>query len=963
MNKLFLLVLTILWADAIPAQQIIGLPPVTNYSRQHYPGGGQTWDADMDRNGILYFANNEGLMTFNGHSWKLLPVPNHTRLRSVKAGRDGRIYIGAQDDFGYYLPDADGVLRYTSLKPVVRDRKDQFADIWDIALWQDAVFFRGTNKIFRYSGNKLDVYPAPAEWLVLRRTAGGVYAQDVRKGLMQFIDGSWQVVSKEVAERHLLVREILDGGNDTLLLCTLKHGILKLHHGRLLPFPTAADAIFTSNQIYCAKTWGDDQLLIGTSYGGCYIIHRKTGAVIQRFTVAEGLQHNSVLKIFTDPGKNIWLTLDNGIDMIHYNTAVKKILPDNKRYLTTYAATVFHQQLYIGTSDGVFSIPLDGTKDLSFLQGQFKQLDRTQGQVWNLTKIGEHLLMGHHEGAFALGGQSAEALSRRTGCWLFQPLGDYILAGCYNGLQLMHRNGVDLSPALPLKGLFESLRFLTVEDDSILWASHPYRGVFRISLEGDSAFHYKLYTGKDGLPSDYNNFVFSIRGKMRVATQHGVYEYDAGSNRFIPSPWLNPVLKDAALQYLAEDTAGNVWFISDKMPGVVDFHKPVAGRPYSVVFFPELKGQTVSGFEFLYPYNEENIFVGAERGMYHINYRHYRQAKEQPVVQISQVKAHGNSDSLLFGGYHPSGRPSYKAMANAFSGFHFEYAAPVYSQGNTIEYSYRLIGFDAEWSDWSARTEKDYTNLPYGHYSFSVKAKDNLGNVSRAAIYSFEILPAWYQTAVARAGYVLTAMALLLWGYIHQKRKFLVQQRRHQQEQEQLILRHKFEKELREKELISLQNEKLTAEVRFKNKELATATMYLLHRGKVLAHIKEELLTAIKKAAPLPEPAFRKVLRLFEEAENNDEDWEQFSRHFDEVHNNFLYTLKRLYPDLSTTDLKLCAYLRINLTTKEIAQSLGISVRGVETSRYRLRKKLELAADKNLYDFLLAVTDTQERQV
>jgi hypothetical protein len=413
---------------------------------------------------------------------------------------------------------------------------------------------------------------------------------------------------------------------------------------------------------------------------------------------------------------------------------------------------------------------------------------------------------------------------------------------------------------------------------------------------------------------------------------------------------------------LAEDAAGNIWFISDKTPGVIDFHKRLPEQPYSVVHFPELKGQVVSGFEFLYPYDDENIFVGAEKGMYHINYRHYRQARDLPVVLMGQVTAHGKKDSLLFGGYHSPGNHSFKTMPNAFSGFHFEYASPVYSQGNTIAYSYRLAGFDQGWSDWSAKTEKDYTNLPYGYYTFSVRAKDNLGNVSPPAVYAFRILPAWYQTTIARSLYLLSGLALLLWGYIYQKKKFIRQRKRYQQQQEQLILRHQVEKQQREKELISLQNEKLTAEVRFKNKELATATMYLLHRGKVLSNIKEELLTAMKKIES-PNGIFKKVLRLFEEAENNEEDWKQFSKHFDEVHNNFLFTLKRRYPELSTTDLKLCAYLRINLTTKEIAQSLGISVRGVETSRYRLRKKLEIPAEETLYDFLLAVADTGSKSI
>ncbi|MBW8682825.1 ligand-binding sensor domain-containing protein [Chitinophaga rhizophila] len=956
MNKLSLLVLSILWTTIIHAQQIIGLPPIVNYTRQQYPGGGQTWDLDMDKNGMLYFANNEGLMTFNGHSWNLLPVPNHTRLRAVKTDRDGRIYVGAQDDFGYYLADADGVLRYTSLKPAVKNDKDQFADIWDIVMYENGIFFRSTNKIFYYDREKIQVYPARSEWLALFQAGGKLFAQDRSTGLLQFKNGSWELSCKTIADEEMLVRGLTDGGGDTVLIYTLKHGIFQLHEGQLTPLRTAADNLFREKQIYCAKIWGDRQLLIGTSYGGCYIVDRITGHVIQRFTIEEGLQHNSVLEIFTDRARNIWLTLDNGIDMVRYNTAVKQILPDGKRYLTSYAATVFRNQLYIGTSDGVYSTPVDTRQDLSFQEGRFRRVAKTQGQVWNLSQIGSHLLMGHHEGAFEIRNDQAIPLSGRSGCWLFQPFSPYILAGGYTGLQLIHQDGQALKGADRVRGLFESLRFLTVDDDGIVWASHPYRGVFRMQVAGDTLLQYTLYTSKDGLPADNNNFVFRIRKKTLIATQQGVYEYDAAKNRFVPSAWLYPVLKDIPLQQLAEDASGNIWFVSDKVPGVIDFHKPRPGHAFSVVYFPELKGQVVSGFEFVYPYNDENIFVGAEKGMYHINYRHYRHARDLPVVLIGQVSAHGKRDSLLFGGYHPPGHPSFKSMPHAYSGFHFEYASPVYSQGNTIEYSYRLAGFDQEWSEWSAKTEKDYTNLPYGYYSFSVRAKDNLGNISAPAVYAFRILPAWYQTAAAKSLYVMTALALLLWGYIYQKKQFIRQRKRYQQKQEQLILRHKYEKEQREKELIRLQNEKLTAEVRFKNKELASATMYLLHRGKVLSNIKEELLAAVKKLEP-PAGAFKKVLRLFEEAENNEEDWEQFSKHFDEVHNNFLFTLKRRYPELSTTDLKLCAYLRINLTTKEIAQSLGISVRGVETSRYRLRKKLDLAAETSLYDFLLAVAD------
>jgi len=936
MKGLVLFVLPMLMAAITHARQQIGAPSILHYNKQQHAGGGQTWDVDMDRYGILYFANNEGLLTFNGQSWKILPASNHTYLRSVKVDKDGRIYVGAQDDFGYYLPDENGLLRYTSLKPLIPSGEKEFADIWNIVLYENAVFFRSNNKIFCYKNNSIRVYPTAGEWRLLCSTPHGLYAQDARLGLMKFVSGNWQPVAPAIIPQKLLITAVLEGEQDTLLLFTLRNGIFKLHHQQLSPFKTPVDDALQKDRIYCAKEWDNDQLLLGTAEGGCYILHKNSGAVVRQFSIREGLQHNSVRRIFTDNNRNIWLALDNGIDMVRYNSAIKQIHPDQHRCLTTYTARVYNRQLYIGTSDGLFVTPLQDHTDLSFQDNQFRKVTYSDGQVWGLATVGKDLLMTHHEGAFRISGAAAFPLLKGIGCWLFLPQQTRTLIGCYNGLRTM---STEFSPVRQVNRLFESLRFLTAEQDSVIWASHPYRGVYRIVLEKDTTLRYTLYTQQHGLPSGNNNFVFRVRGRMVVATPSGVYEFDPIQQRFVPSSWLFPILGNTAVKYLTEDAAGNIWFVSGKMPGVVDFHQPSLQKPYSIVHFPELKGMIVSGYEYIYPYNEENIFIGGEKGMYHINYKKYKQPKSSPAVMISQVNAR---DSLLFGGYLPASAARPKKLPNAFASFHIEYAAP--SFGNNMEFSYKLEGFDGEWSEWSPRTEKDYTNLPHGKYAFSVKARDNLGNISKAASYAFQILPAWHQTTLAKSFAILLVLILFWCCY----RLFITQQRRYKKEQARLILHHEYEKE-------RLQYDKLAADIRFKNKELAITTMHLVQRGKLLFNIKEELLQTIQKITPSPLPSFKKVLRLFDEAEENKEDWEQFSRHFDEVHNNFLSILKKRCSDLSTTDMKLCAYLRINLTTKEIAQSMGISVRGVETSRYRLRKKLEVPADVSLYDFLLSV--------
>ena len=117
--------------------------------------------------------------------------------------------------------------------------------------------------------------------------------------------------------------------------------------------------------------------------------------------------------------------------------------------------------------------------------------------------------------------------------------------------------------------------------------------------------------------------------------------------------------------------------------------------------------------------------------------------------------------------------------------------------------------------------------------------------------------------------------------------------------------------------------------------------MHLVQKGELLENIREELMR-LKKGfngeTSSPEE-FKKILRILGEENKTDKDWEQFAVHFDKVHSDFLRTLKALYPALSPHELKLCAYLRMNLSSKEIARLENISVRGVEIGRYRLRKK------------------------
>jgi DNA-binding CsgD family transcriptional regulator len=320
---------------------------------------------------------------------------------------------------------------------------------------------------------------------------------------------------------------------------------------------------------------------------------------------------------------------------------------------------------------------------------------------------------------------------------------------------------------------------------------------------------------------------------------------------------------------------------------------------------------------------------------------------------------------LQFGGYGaniqqlklPAGKAA--EFNHQFNSFHFEFASPMFGQLANIEYSYYLQGFDANWIDFNKKTEKDYTNLPPGNYVFKVKARNNLGNESAISEYAFVVLPPWYQTTVAYVIYILLAAfgTWLLYRFL--RRKFIAQQQRHEEEQRRLQYLHQLEMDKAEKELVQLRNEKLEAEIVNKNSELATTAMHLVQKSDVLLKIKEQMIK-LKNTPATAENAtdLKKILKTLNEENKMEEQWQQFSLHFDKVHSDFLVTLKTRYPKLSNSEMKLCAYLRMNLSTKEMAQLMNISVRGVEISRYRLRKKLQIPTETNLFDFLMQATTT-----
>jgi DNA-binding CsgD family transcriptional regulator len=160
--------------------------------------------------------------------------------------------------------------------------------------------------------------------------------------------------------------------------------------------------------------------------------------------------------------------------------------------------------------------------------------------------------------------------------------------------------------------------------------------------------------------------------------------------------------------------------------------------------------------------------------------------------------------------------------------------------------------------------------------------------------------------------------------------------------------------EQREQKIIALQNEKLESELTVKSKELAASTISLIKKNELLATIKEEL-TIQKKTlgAVYPNKYYEKLIRILNENLSSEDDWAIFQTNFDMIHENFFRNLHSSYSELTSNDLRFCAYLRLNLTSKDIAHLMNISLKGVELARYRIRKKIGIPSTKSLTEFMI----------
>lgn len=926
--------LILVWILSLPvvAQEH---PPVMTYSPDDYGAENQNWSITQTDNQTMYFANNSGLLEFNGSKWTLYPVPDNSIVRSVKAS-GSKIYSGSYMDFGVWTKNTSGTLGYQSLVKSLDVEVLEEEQFWNIEILDNWILFQSLSRIYLIDAETkaIKIINSDHEIWNLFNVDGIIYFAKRNKGIYKIVNGEVILVSEDpnLTSSKLVGISIFD---DTTVYITSKAGLFYIEDNATKPWQFDSKLKLKELSIYCANQLNDGSLILGTISNGLLHIS-PNGTLSYNLDYEKGLTNNTVLSIYEDQTNNLWLGLDIGISHINLASRFRVYKDATGQIGTVYASVVFEDRLYLGTNQGLFVKPRNDNGDFKFVQG-------TSGQVWALKVIDNFLFCGHDLGTIVIKNNAIRSqLSEASGTWDFKkiPGTDKILQGNYKGLHVLTKSSGGWDYGYKIKGFDLSSRFFQIIDNNI-YVNHELRGLYKLALSED----FKTLKSKDVIneidKGSGSNFI-KLLSNYYYYSSNGIFQLNRETQLFSESLTMAEIFK----KYTTTSTLLDVkstdnlkWCFADDniliiSPGSVTDKPNIEEIPVSISNVKNV----VAGFENFTRINDSEYLLGSSNG-YYVLKNNIPKPDYSQTIHINSAQANFKNEPKT-----PLNFEIPPSLNYDNNNLHFEYSIPQYGNMVNTAYSYKLEGWSKDWSDWQSNTTQVFENLPFGKYTFKVKGKIGTTETRNEATFRVIIKRPWYLSAIAMATYVV--LLLILSVMIH-----TIYRRYYRRQQMQLLQKSQKEMALNELEnsqkLMRLKNEKLELEIESKNRELAISTMSLIKKNEFLNNIKSELNTQN------PAKVLRKVINIIDNNLNNTDDWKLFKEAFDNADKDFLKLVKEKHPNLTPNDLKLCAYLRLNLSSKEIAPLLNISPRSVEVKRYRLRKKMNLAPKSSLINYIL----------
>lgn len=918
------LFLCLTFCQILSAEDIseVGNPKVKTFSRAEYLAHRQNWSVcQSTKNGNIYFANSKGLLEYDGARWRLFNA--NQVLRSIFVDSRGRIFSGALGEFGEWKRNENGGLEYHSLRNKIAEKQFNQESIWNIVETNEGILFQSFAYAFMYfQKGTIKQIKLPSNIHFFNNVSGKVYVPGIDQGIFELKNGRFEELqnSKSFFKGHSYSALFPSNETENELWIGTSKGVFRQTETGFVPLNAQLNVLLNKYKLNKAIKIKDGWYAFGTLLNGILVCNEK-GEVIYHLNKNNGLGNNTVLALSSDMEGNLWAGLDNGISLIQLANPLKFYQDISGDIGAVYDGVLFQNELYIGSNHGLFV--KEGNK--------FVLIPNTQGQVWELNIFDNQLICGHNDGTFLIDRKVAKKISSITGGWVTKQLDENtLLQGTYTRMVLFKKNDtgqwvfwrlIENSP--------ESIKDITIDFEKFVWVKKEPNHVLRLQLSPDFlSVKSRIFYNFSGV--SYVNLSNS-RNKLLVSTSKNIYRFDKVSKRFLHSTDFPG--HQVTVKFFK---SGGEDLIALNTNGLLSSWK--SGKLLQASYFDSKS--FVDGSEKIELLDDENLIFCLEEG--------FAIGKANRLFETSRFNPKnqfvGIPNSAMVSGYFIDNQPysSRDFEEQQVGEFAFEYKNNSIgfwfkpnSFSQSAQYSYMLEGKSMAWSPYQTENFKVFNNLPAGRYSLHLKTNFS----DKISKFNFEILSPWYWNIWSQLIYFLLLIALMYFlAFLHKKRL-----KRHQEKLEEL---HKQRVDQKQQEIVMLRNQQLEKDIIRKSEELANNTMVLIKKNELLSQIKEEVESKVKEKSD-------SIVRLIDKNISTSHDWKVFETNFNQVHESFLKKLQQEYPVLSHGDLKLAAYLRMNLSTKEIAQLLNITIRSVELKRYRLRKKLNISSDENLNDLMM----------
>jgi len=771
----------------------------------------QNWCVVQDKRGVIYVGNNGGLLEFAGNDWWVISVPNNSVL-SMDIDEKGTLYIGGKNEFGFFTRDSNGALKYTSLKEKLKEKQKKFSTVRKTHSTQEGVYFRTSKFLFRWNSKKKEIKVREAEYNFNQtfECEGKLFVLQRPLGLMQMVNDSPKLIPGGEAFSEAKVSMIVPYHDRRLLIGTRSKGLYIYDGKTSKPFPTEVDDYLKEKELYYGIRLQSSpgNFALATIRGGLVVID-SGGNLKGIFNKTSGLQDDNVNYVFEDSQGNLWLALSKGITKIEYASPFS--FYDQRADLPGLVLSVVKhgKHLYAGTSRGLYF--------LSF-PNNFRPVPGILSKCWSLLSIGKSLLAATSGGVFQVKNDVIEMILENRSYVLSYSKKDpnRVWVGTSQGLVSLYITDGQWVKERKFKNITQEIRTIVEDKKGNLWLGTPVKGVLKVDFPGGGVMINPVvtrYHTSGGLPTGEIN-VFMAAKHVMFATVNGIYRFKGKDKIFIPDSTLGNrfAYGSRGVFRIAEDRHSHIWFHSEN----VNFQAVPGDNGFNVLKNSSLLRLPLDQSNAIYPDpGGDIVWFACQKGLIRYDTRKKRNRQADFVTLIREVEVNGIR--LFYDAENSQYKPgknredSLPVIAFKDRNIRFRFAAPFFEAESRTQYSCFLEGYDKNWSEWTVETRKNYNKIDPGLNTFRVQAMNVYGDPSREAVFQFKILPPWYTTWWAFAGYVIAGLLVLF-----------------------LVVRWRSGKLQREKQKLEQIVKDRTKEINEKNSQLETQTIQLKDQAEKL---------------------------------------------------------------------------------------------------------------------------------